>query len=159
MTTVPRTLRPLCLYRATLDRPQHDAGTGPFGRRMIAVVTGGDFEGERLKGRVLPGGGDWALIDDVRDTLRLDARVIWRTDDGAKIHVHYTGVLRPYSEAPRQFARGGTLSEADRRALYFRTRPIFETGDAHYAWLNDIVAVGVGLITPTGVAYELHEVL
>jgi Protein of unknown function (DUF3237) len=159
MRLVPPALRPLCLYRATLDRPQHDTGTGPFGRRLVAVVTGGDFEGERLNGVVLPGGGDWALIDGARDTLRLDARVTWQTHDGAKIYVHYTGVLRPYSEAPKQFARGGTLTEADRRTLYFRTRPVFETGDARYAWLSDIVAMGIGLITPTGVAYELHEVL
>ncbi|HEY0107266.1 MAG TPA: DUF3237 domain-containing protein [Rhizomicrobium sp.] len=153
----PPLLRPLCLYRATLDRPQHDTGTGPFGRRLIAVVTGGDVAGERVNGTVLPGGGDWALIDG--DVLRLDARVTWQTDDGAKIYVRYTGVFRPYSEGPRQFARGGTPSEADRQALYFRTRPIFETGDARYRWLGDIVAVGVGLVTPTGVAYELHEVL
>ena len=159
MTLTPPALRPLCLYRATLERPQHDAGTGPFVRRMIAVVTGGDFEGDRLSGIVLPGGGDWALIDDARDTLRLDARATWQTHDGAKIYVHYTGVFRPYSEGPRQFARGGTQSDADRGALYFRTRPVFETGDARYAWLNDIVALGVGLVTPTGVAYELHEVL
>ena len=159
MTLKPPSLRPLCLYRATLEQPQHDAGTGPFGRRMIAFVTGGDFTGERLDGMVLPGGGDWALIDAANDVLRLDARVTWQTGDGARIYVSYTGIFRPYSEGPRQFVRGGTLSGADRSALYFRTRPVFETGDARYAWLNDIVAVGVGLVTPTGVAYELHEVL
>ncbi|MEI9994289.1 MAG: DUF3237 domain-containing protein [Rhizomicrobium sp.] len=155
----PPGLRPLCLYRATLDRPQHDTGAAPFGRRMIAVVTGGDIVGERLNGTVLPGGGDWALIDAARDVLRLDARVTWQTQDGAKIYVSYTGIFRPYSEGPKQFARGGTLSAADRAALYFRTRPVFETGDARYAWLNDLVAVGVGLVTPEGVAYEIHEVI
>jgi hypothetical protein len=157
--TTPPALRPLCVYRATLDRPQQDVGTGPFGRRMIAAVTGGDFAGERLNGIVLPGGGDWALIDAANDTLRLDARATWQTQDGAKIYVSYTGVFRPYSDGPKQFARGGTLTAEDRAALYFRTRPVFETGDARYAWLNGIVAIGVGLVTPEGVAYELHEIL
>jgi hypothetical protein len=158
-TTITPGLRLLCVYRASLERVQHDTGTAQFGRRMIAVVTGGEFEGERLRGTVLNGGGDWALIDDARDVLRLDARVTWQTHDGAKIYVSYTGVFRPYSEGPKQFARGGTVTEQDRRELYFRTRPMLETGDARYLWLNDIVCVGVGLVTPTGVAYEIYEVL
>jgi hypothetical protein len=159
MTMIAPQLRPLCTYRATLERVQHDTGVAQFGRRMIAVVTGGDFDGERLRGTVLNGGGDWALIDDARDVLRLDARVTWQTHDGAKIYVSYTGVFRPRSEGPKQFARGGTLTEQDRRELYFRTRPVFETGDARYLWLNDIVCIGIGLVTPAGVAYEIHEVL
>ena len=45
--------RPLCVYHANLEQVQHNAGKGPFGRRMIAVVTGGAFEGERLAARSL----------------------------------------------------------------------------------------------------------
>ncbi len=151
-------LRPLCVYRAFQEAPQHDTGRGHFGRRKIAAVNGGDFSGERLRGVVLPGGGDWALVDDARDVLRLDARVVWKTDDGALIHIAYTGVFRPYSEGPKQFVRGGTLTEGDTRALYFRTRPVFETGHSNYLWLNDIVCLGLGLVTPEGVTYEIYEV-
>ena len=151
--------RPLCTYSATLEPIQHDTGEAQFGRRMIAVVTGGRFDGLRLRGRVLPGGGDWATIEAGRQVLRLDARVTWMTDDGAKIYVSYRGILHPLDEMRRQYRAGGTNSDEDRRALYFRTTPIFETGDERYRWLNDIVTVGVGGVMEGGVSYEIFEVL
>jgi hypothetical protein len=151
--------RPLCVYHANLEPVQHNAGKGPFGRRLVAVVTGGTFEGERLKGQVLNGGGDWALIEEDRDVLRLDARVTWQTHDGAKIFVSYRGVLRPLSEIRRQSASGGTETDEDHRNLYFRTSPVFETGDSRYLWLNDLVTVGVGAAIPGGVKYDVFEVL
>ncbi|MBL9097534.1 MAG: DUF3237 domain-containing protein [Alphaproteobacteria bacterium] len=140
----------LCDYRATLEPVQHDMGRAHAGRRLIAVVTGGDFKGERLNGRVLPGGGDWALIDDERDTLRLDARVTWETNDGAKIFVSYRGVLKPLSLLRR--------SNAERQALYFRTSPVFETGDVRYVWLNDLVCVAIGSVESNAVRYQVFEV-
>ncbi len=91
--------------------------------------------------------------------LRLDARVTWETDDGAKIYISYRGVLRPLSVAQKIAARGGTKTEDDIRSLYFRTNPLLETGDARYQWLNDIVCIGVGSLIPGGVKYELFEVL
>jgi uncharacterized protein DUF3237 len=150
--------RHLCRYRASLAAPQQDVGEGHFGRRMIAQVTGGEFEGERLRGKVLPGGGDWATID-AGGTLRLDARVTLETDDGARIYVSYRGVLRPLAVARAHGAKGGPASEAEARELYFRTAPIFETGDPRYGWLNDIVAVATGKALGHSVEYEVFEVL
>ena len=71
----------------------------------------------------------------------------------------YRGVLKPFSEIRRQASNGGTNSEEDYRNLYFRTSPVFETGDSRYLWLNDLIAVGVGGAMPGGVKYELFEVL
>ncbi|HTO41785.1 MAG TPA: DUF3237 domain-containing protein [Rhizomicrobium sp.] len=151
--------RHLCSYTADLEPVQHDTGNAHFGRRMIAVVTGGIFQGERLKGKVLNGGGDWATIEESRDVLRLDARLTWQTDDGAKIYVSYRGVLRTLTEIRRQRANGGTQGDEDYRTLYFRTTPVFETGDPRYQWLNDIVCVAMGGASTTGVKYEVFEVL
>lgn len=151
--------RHLCSYTAGLEPVQHDTGEAHFGRRMIAVVTGGTFSGDRLNGKVLYGGGDWATIEESRDVLRLDARVTWETGDGARIYVHYRGILRPRSEAARQARNGGTATEADYAALYFRTMPIFETGAPQYRWLNDIVTVAIGGVGGGGVKYEIFEVL
>lgn len=150
--------RHLCTYHATLEPVQHDTGVAHFGRRMIAVVTGGTFEGDRLKGRVLYGGGDWATIEEARDVLRLDARVTWETHDGAKIYVSYRGILRPLTEAQKQAGRGGVRTAQDLRDVYFRTCPIIETGDSRYVWLNDIAVVGLGSVIPGGVKYELFEI-
>jgi len=149
----------LCRYSASIDWPQQDLGPAHFGRRLIAVVTGGVVEGNRLHGKVLYGGGDWALIDDARDVLRLDARITFETHDGAKIFVSYRGVLRPRAEGGRQRKKGGTTTEEDYRTFYFRTVPIFETGDERYLWLNDIVCVGVGGVTTDGIKYEVFEIL
>ena len=42
---------------------------------------------------------------------------------------------------------------------YFRTVPFFETAAANYAWLNRVVAVGIGRRTPTGVSYTVYGLL
>ncbi len=145
--------RPLCHYHALFEPLQHDTGNGHFGQRMIAVVTGGAFEGERLRGKVLRGGGDWARIDVERDVLRIDVRITWETDDGAKIYVSYNGVFRPFSKVRDHFKKRPVTD------LYFRTTPIFETGDPRYQWLTDIVTVGVGSMIDGGVQYDVFEVL
>jgi len=145
--------RPLCRYQAQFAPGQHDIGKGHFGRRAITLVTGGAFEGERLMGDVLDGGGDWATIDTERDLLRIDARLTWQTHDGAKIYVYYNGVIRPVSKL-RDHAKGRPVTD-----LYFRTTPIFETGDPRYQWLTDLVTVGCGRLIDGGVEYDVFEVL
>ena len=43
---------------------------------------------------------------------------------------------------------------------YFRVTPRFETGSEKYAWLNRIIAVGVGWNEPPNVvAYKVYAVL
>jgi hypothetical protein len=133
-------------------------GQAHFGRRMIAVLTGGVVGGERLKGRVVPGGGDWATIDD-KDTLRLDARVTFETHDGALIFLSYRGVLRPMKRVREYSVRGGPKTLEERQQIYFRTTPMFETGDERYTWLNSIVTIGMGESIGGAVRYDVFEVL
>ena len=132
------------LFTMTADLEEvQDVGATPHGNRRIYYVTGGAFEGPKLKGEVLPGGGDWALIrpDGVLD---LNVRATLRTDDGALIYTVYKGFIRGAPDSPD---------------FYFRTAPTYETGSEKYGWLNQIVAVGVGKLTPTGVSYNVYEVL
>ena len=42
--------------------PPQRLGAVPHGTRVIAPITSGTFEGPRLRGKVLPGGGDWTLL-------------------------------------------------------------------------------------------------
>ena len=81
------------LFELRLDVPPLiDLGDTPCGRRRIAAVTGGSFEGERLRGTVLGApGGDWLLLrpDGV---LVLDVRIVLKTDDGALIYMAYRGL-------------------------------------------------------------------
>ena len=68
-------------------------------------------------------------------------------------------MLRPLKAAHRHARNGGPQTDAERAEIYFRTAPIFETGDDRYAWLNDIVAVGLGASVGGAVRYDVFELL
>lgn len=139
----------------SLDPDRQVIGTTPLGpTRSIVYVTGGTFEGPKLRGSVLPGGGDWirSRPDGVNE---LDVRATLQTDDGALIYVHYPGILIPPPDMAERRARGEEIPAND---LYFRTTPRFETSSEKYGWLNSIVAVGVGRIESSGVGYDIYEI-
>ena len=132
-----------------------DVGQLAAGRRRIVPVSGGIFEGERLKGSVLPGGADWVL-NRADGVMLIDVRLSLKTDDNASIYLRYTGSLRASPDAMKRFNRGEPLNDDEYR---LRTIPVFETGSEKYAWLNDMVCVGVGRRLPTGQPrYTIFEV-
>ena len=49
--------RPLMTIRLSTASTQ-EIGSVPHGTRVTFPITSGSFEGERLRGKVLPGGGD-----------------------------------------------------------------------------------------------------
>ena len=149
-------LRTELLFEMSADfaEPQ-DVGATPAGTRRIIPVAGGTFAGPKLKGAVLPGGGDWLLIrpDSVR---QLDVRATLRTDDGHLIYVSYPGLFDVSPEVFQRLLRGEAVAPSE---YYFRIMPVFETASEKYGWLNRLVAVGVGTRTPTGVAYSVYAIL
>jgi hypothetical protein len=127
---------------ATLQ-PPHVIADAPDGNRAIVYVTGGKFSGPRLRGEVLPGGGDWFLArpDGVGC---LDVRIVLKTDDGVLIYMTYCGRATFGSDgAPKDL----------------QTAPTFMTSTrGKYAWLNAVQAVGTGAPIPGGVKYTIHAV-
>jgi hypothetical protein len=107
------------------------------GNRRIIAIEGGTVEGERLSGEIVPGGADWQIVLE-DGTALLEARYTVRTKDGALIHVRNAGIRRGPREVLARIASGEAV---DPREYYFRSTPVFETGDSRYAWLNGIVAV------------------
>lgn len=146
-------LEPLMTLRATL-KPPAQVGAGPKGTRAIYDVTGGEFEGERLKGTVVPSGGDWILIDG-EGVGRLDVRATLETHDGALIYAQYYGVIVMNEAVTGALEQGREAQYGD---TYFMTQPRFETGDERYAWLNRVVAVAEGRPLPSAVEYRVFEV-
>jgi hypothetical protein len=146
-------LQPLFKAEITLA-PAQELGEAPHGRRRIIPITGGRVSGERLAGRVLPGGADWQVIraDGVAE---LDARYTLETDDGALVYVTNRGVRHGPAEVMRRLAAGEPVDPA---LYYMRTTPWFETGDARYAWLNRIVCVATGARRATAVELEVFEI-
>jgi len=146
-------LKPLMTMHADLNESV-PVGVGPNGNRMIADVTGGYFEGEKLKGEVLASGADWVTIDS-EGVGHLDVRIALRTDDGAHIYVQYFGVLIFNDKVNDSFAG---IKPAEFGDTYFMTQPRFETGDERYKWLNRTVAVAEGRPLQNAVEYQVFEV-
>jgi hypothetical protein len=146
------------LFRIELDLGEPiDAGATPYGRRRVFPVAGGRFEGDRLRGTVLPQtSGDW-LLQRLDGAFQQDVRLLLQADDGGLIFMSYRGVRRPASdEVNARIARGEPV---DRHEYYLRIAPFFETAAERHAWLNQIVAVGVGERVGPNVAYDVFEIL
>jgi hypothetical protein len=135
--------------------PAQKLGAAPHGIRSIVLVTGGDFEGPRVRGKVLPGGGDWLLLRS-DGVLELDLRITLETDDHALIYMTFQGLRHGPPDAIAALGRGESVDPAK---YYFRTLPRFETSAEAYAYLNRIVTVGVGEARPNGATHRIHEIL
>jgi hypothetical protein len=135
--------------------PAQRLGTVPHGTRSIVPVIGGDFEGPQLRGKVLPGGADWLLLRS-DGVLELDLRITLETDDHALIHMTFQGLRHG---PPDVFAALGRGEVVDPTSYYFRTLPRFETSAERYAFLNRIIAVGVGETRPGRAVHRIDEIL
>ena len=142
------------LFKMALEVPPIlDLGETPYGRRRIARVAGGTFEGPKMKGRVLDGGGDWLLLR--RDgVLQLDVRVTLETDDKQHVYMTYRGLRHGPKEVIDRLNKGEAV---DPSLYYFRATPYFETGSEKYAWLNGICAIATGARLATGPTYQVFQ--
>ena len=136
-----------------LEAPQ-EIGVTPGGTRRIYYVKSGTFEGPRLRGTVLPGGGDWLILRP-DGTMVLDIRATLKTDDGDLIYTNYRGYIYLPPQAQAKIKEGQSLEWSD---YYFRTAPFFETSSDKYAWLNNVLAVGVGEFGNGSVSYSAYEI-
>ena len=156
MPQLPDRIETEFLYEAHIDlAPPERIGASPFGLRNIFIVTGGTFEGPKLRGTVRPGGADWFLTL-ANGAGELDVRGTMQTDDGALIMVSYHGVLDVSPDVSRRVFEGEDVSPAE---YYFRTTPRFETGDERYAWLNKTVTVATGCFGTSWVGYRVFAVV
>ena len=134
----------------------HNLGAVPHGIRRTAPLSGGSFEGPRLRGSVVAGGSaGWQVLRS-DGVLEMDLRVTLQTDDGAHISMRSFGLRHGPPEVIAAIGRGETVDPA---TYYFRTTPRFETAHPAYAFLNRIVAVASGDRRSEGPLYTVHEVL
>jgi len=102
------------------------------GSALMIPILGGTVTGERLSGEVMPGGADWAIIDE-QGVCIVDARYAIKAKDGTIIQV-FNGGANPISRGP------------DRVPSVMLTMPRFVAPDGDHAWLNQ--GVYVGTLTP-----------
>lgn len=111
--------------------------TGPQGGRVVVEASSGTFEGPKVRGTVVPPGGDWVTLAP-DGSMRLDVRVTLLTDDGAHILMSYQGI--------------GT--DGGKKLV---TAPRFETADERYTWLNSVQAVATGATGDGDVTYDVYK--
>jgi hypothetical protein len=98
-------------------------------RRTITNLAGGSFEGPCLREKILPGGGDWFLVNG-KDVIN--------------------------EKVAAAITKGGAAKLGD---TYFMTQLRFETGDARYGWLNRLRGVAEGRLRSGGVEYRVFELV
>lgn len=130
-------------------------GTGPIGERRRVPILGGVFGGERLEGRVLPGGYDWQLLRDDGVTV-LEAQYALETSDRAVIRVINRGFRHGPQAVMQRLAAGEAVDPGE---YYFRATPIFEAPEGRYSWLNSSVFVCTGERLPDCVKLHVFEVM
>jgi hypothetical protein len=129
----------LCHFTASLERAELVAST-PRGKRIIGPIVAAELVGERLTAQqVGRSAADWMLIGS-DGTAYIDVRIVFRTDDGARLFMTYTG---------RADWSDGIMS-----GPVFST-PMFETADSRYAWLNSVLCIGKGRVWEGGAEYEI----
>jgi Protein of unknown function (DUF3237) len=119
----------------------HDAGSANGGHEVVSVARG-SIEGPRIKGTIISPSGDWMLQRPDKSRL-LDVRLLVQTEDSESVYISCRGVA--YTAANGK--------------LFARITPVFETSAAKYAWLNNVVAVGVNRPMPGRVAYRIYEII
>src|SRR5262245_54444760 len=147
--------RLLMTLRVTVAAAQN-IGAVPHGTRRTAPLSGGSFEGPRLRGTVLPGGSaDWVLLR-ADGVLELDLRATLRTDDGALVSMRSFGLRHGPPEVIAAVARGEVVDPAP---YYCGSPHRCRTARPAYAFLNRLVAVASGDRRPEGPIYTVYEVL
>jgi hypothetical protein len=153
---VLRDVRTRSLFVMRLDvRPLQIVGAASGAYRRVGVVPSGAFEGERLSGKVLDGGVDWQNVRN-DGSVTLDARLVLKTADDALIGMTYRGLRQGSPDVIARVEKGEAVDPAD---YYFRIAPLFETAAPPYAWLNNVVAIGIGHRGTDGPVYSIFEVL
>lgn len=143
------------LFDMHVDLQPPQAIPTSLGARMTFITSGGRVTGPRLRGEILPGGGDWLEVGS--DAIgRVDVRATLRTEDGALIHFEAHGVIKIPSDGLARLAAGEVLPFGE---TYVRTTPRFETSDERYAWLSEAVCVGYNVLSPDHIDYRIYKVL
>jgi Protein of unknown function (DUF3237) len=131
-------------------------GETPHGMRRIIPITGGSFEGPKMKGEILDGGADWQIVrkDGVSE---LEAHYQIKTDDGVIIYIKNMGLRVATPEIAAKIAKGEIVSPND---YYFRAVPKFDSPiGSKYEWLNNAIFICKGIRNPNGVVILVWKVL
>jgi hypothetical protein len=136
-------------------KSEHEAGstrhtvTSPFGARYFTLAeTGGKFAGPRISGDFLAG-YSWSPHrmspkgtygqPDFEMRMHYDVKTLLQAEDGTSILMSYTGA-----------------TSAAYAGRCWMTATQFEVPEGQHAWLNEILAIGVGRWQGDGAEYKVY---
>jgi hypothetical protein len=126
------------------------------GEMNIYPITGGYFEGEKLRGSVMNFGADWNYMQHSNGIDIISTKYLLKTDDGAFISLSTRGICIESQEQIEMEMKGEFI---DPETYYFRQHLFFETGADKYQWLNGIIAFAIVGFKPTGeICYNAYMV-
>jgi Protein of unknown function (DUF3237) len=128
------------------------------GVRTIAPFIGGWFSGPEVQGTLLGEGGDWGEFRDSR-TLTVDVRATLKTDADEYIYMAYSGIWIAHKANFAEIFSEGGFQNYKPQDHYLRVAARFETNSTRLAWMNDLLAIGSGVLTESGgVAYSFYRI-
>lgn len=147
----------VCELKVTTDKAM-SVGATAHGERRIIPITGGTFEGPKLKGIVLSGGADYQFVNADNTRTEIEAIYTIKTDDGVLIHIRNVGVVSRTPEQAEQLKKG---EFTDWTKIYFRASPKFEAPQgSKYDWMNNALFICKGIPTKQGyVRIQVWKVL
>ena len=139
--------------------PSGTSAKGGTGIEEKLSSKAGDLKVQKLRGAILPGGGDWETIQDHDGDLQaahLDTRYNPETHDGVCIFLKTTGTRTGKKAVLEGLGEEGKHAPDKYR---MRLHMTFESGDERYRWLNSIIAIASSARDGRRVIYDAYQVL
>jgi Protein of unknown function (DUF3237) len=146
----------VCELKVTTDKLM-TVGATAHGERRIIPITGGNFEGPKLKGVVLNGGADYQFANKDNTRTEIEAIYTVKTDDNVLIHIRNVGLSIKTLENAEKLKKGEPM---DVSKNYFRAAPKFDApNDSKYDWMNNAIFICRGVPSKGYVSIQVWKVL
>lgn len=133
----------VCELKVTTDKTLI-VGTTAHGVRKIIPITGGTFEGPKLKGVVLNGGADYQFANTENTRTEIEAIYTIKTEDSVLIHIRNVGLVNKNAAVIK----------------YFTTALKFEApSDSKYDWMNNAIFISKGVPAKGYVSIQVWKIL
>jgi hypothetical protein len=133
----------VCELKVTTDKTLI-VGTTAHGVRKIIPITGGTFEGPKLKGVVLNGGADYQFANTENTRTEIEAIYTIKTEDSVLIHIRNVGLVNKNAAVIK----------------YFTTALKFEApSDSKYDWMNNAIFISKGVPAKDYVSIQVWKIL
>lgn len=130
------------------ESPPEIIGETPDGIKVNWYISGGEFAGPKLTGKIRDEGGDWMTIR--RDGIGIiGVRATLETLDGALISADYSGVFELGQNGYENFLKNKWPPTPPTR-----TCPRLLTSHPKYLWVNRLQCIGIGRVIMAEVLAE-----